>query len=141
MPSGLNPFQPSVVLSYPLKTSENLYVFWCFQGYINATLGWNGLILFCLLCTNCLTNTNIHIISLLLLTSKGKGSISIYFNEIYVHNCNYILFGGSLCFKFELCLFCFTRVCLGPEIKTERLKKFVEYFISQESFKVWIFKL
>ena len=37
--------------------------------------------------------------------------------------------------------FCFTRVYLGPEIKTERLKKVVEYCISQESSKVWIFQL
>ena len=30
--------------------------------------------------------------------------------------------------------------CLGPEIKTERLKKVVEFCISQESSKVWIFQ-
>ena len=28
----LNPFVPSASFLYPLKTSENLRVFWCFQG-------------------------------------------------------------------------------------------------------------
>ena len=27
-----NPLQPGVAFLYPLKTSENLKVFWCFQG-------------------------------------------------------------------------------------------------------------
>ena len=28
----VNPLQPGVVFLYPLKTSKNLRVFWCFQG-------------------------------------------------------------------------------------------------------------
>ena len=30
--NALNPFVPSAPFLYPLKTSENLNVFWCFQG-------------------------------------------------------------------------------------------------------------
>ena len=30
--SEFNPLQPGVAFLYPLKTSENLKVFWCFQG-------------------------------------------------------------------------------------------------------------
>ena len=39
-----NSLQPGVAFQYPLKTSENLKVFWCFQGYRKATPGCNGLI-------------------------------------------------------------------------------------------------
>ena len=50
---AFNPLQPSVAFLYPLKTSEDLKVFWCFQGarfsdvfrgYRKATPGCNGLI-------------------------------------------------------------------------------------------------
>ena len=27
-----NPLQPGVAYLYPLKSSENFYAFWCFQG-------------------------------------------------------------------------------------------------------------
>ena len=37
----LNPFQPSVALLHPLKTSETLKVLYVFWGYSNATLGCN----------------------------------------------------------------------------------------------------
>ena len=37
----LNPFQPSVALLHPLKTSETLKVLHVFWGYSNATLGCN----------------------------------------------------------------------------------------------------
>ena len=30
-----NPLQPGVAFLHPLKTSENLKVFWCFQGGID----------------------------------------------------------------------------------------------------------
>ena len=30
--SAINPLQPGVAFLYLLKTSENLKVFWCFQG-------------------------------------------------------------------------------------------------------------
>ena len=30
--NSVNPLQPGVAFLYPLKTSENLKVFWCFQG-------------------------------------------------------------------------------------------------------------
>ena len=29
---SLNPLQPGIAFLYPLKASENLKVFWCFQG-------------------------------------------------------------------------------------------------------------
>ena len=41
----INPLQPDVASLYPLETSENLRVFWCFQEYREATLGCNGLII------------------------------------------------------------------------------------------------
>ena len=42
---AFNPFQSSVALLYPLKTSENLKVFWCFQGVkqCNTGLKWVNL--------------------------------------------------------------------------------------------------
>ena len=42
--SSINPLQPGVAFLYPLKTSENLKVCWCFQGYVKVTPGCNGLI-------------------------------------------------------------------------------------------------
>ena len=49
--SLLNPFVPNAPVVYPLKTSENLKVFWLwfsnvFRGYRKGTLGTNGLIFF-----------------------------------------------------------------------------------------------
>ena len=47
---AFNPLQPSVAFLYPLKTSEDLKVFWCFQrvdvcrGHRKATAGCNGII-------------------------------------------------------------------------------------------------
>ena len=35
----INPLQPSVAFLYPLKTSENLRVFWCFQGVQKSNTG------------------------------------------------------------------------------------------------------
>ena len=40
---NFNPLQPSVAFLYPLKTSENLNVFWCFRGYRTAKPDCNGL--------------------------------------------------------------------------------------------------
>ena len=40
---AINPLQPGVAFLYPLKTSENLKVFLCFQGYSKATMGFDGL--------------------------------------------------------------------------------------------------
>ena len=42
--SILNPFVPTTPFLYPLKTSENLTVFWCFQWVEKEWLGTNGLI-------------------------------------------------------------------------------------------------
>ena len=39
----INPFVPSSSFLYPLKTSENLTVFWCFQGVEKGCIGMNGL--------------------------------------------------------------------------------------------------
>ena len=33
------PFVPNVLFLYPLKTSENLKVFWCFQGVEKGCIG------------------------------------------------------------------------------------------------------
>ena len=35
----VNPFVPSTLFFYPLKTSENLTVFWCFQGIRKRCIG------------------------------------------------------------------------------------------------------
>ena len=35
----INPFVPNAPFLYPLKTSENLSVFWCFQGVEKGCLG------------------------------------------------------------------------------------------------------
>ena len=35
----LNPFVPNALFFYPLKTSENLTVFWCFQGVEKGCIG------------------------------------------------------------------------------------------------------
>ena len=40
----LTHFFPNAPVLYPLKTSENLMVFWCFQGYRKGTLGTKGLL-------------------------------------------------------------------------------------------------
>ena len=37
--NDFNPFVPSAPFLYPLKTSENLNVFWCFQGVAEWCLG------------------------------------------------------------------------------------------------------
>ena len=46
----INPLQPAVAFLYPLKTSENLKVFWCFLGAIEkqhrAVMGWKWLTIF-----------------------------------------------------------------------------------------------
>ena len=39
-----NPFVPNVPFIYPLKTSENLTIFWCFQGVGKGCIGTIGLI-------------------------------------------------------------------------------------------------
>ena len=36
---NINPFVPSAPLLNPLKTSENLTVFWCFQGVEKECIG------------------------------------------------------------------------------------------------------
>ena len=36
---SVNPFVPSAPFLYPLKTSENLKVFWCFQGVEKGCTG------------------------------------------------------------------------------------------------------
>ena len=36
---AFNPCAPNAVLLYPLKTSENLTVFWCFQGVEKGSIG------------------------------------------------------------------------------------------------------
>ena len=36
----LNPFIPNALFLYPLKTSENLKIFWCFQGVEKGCI-WN----------------------------------------------------------------------------------------------------
>ena len=38
-PRFLNPFVPNATFFYPLKTSENLTVFWCFQGVEKGCIG------------------------------------------------------------------------------------------------------
>ena len=35
----INPFLPNAHFLYPLKTSENLMVFWCFQGVEKGCIG------------------------------------------------------------------------------------------------------
>ena len=40
----MNPFVPNASFLYPLKTSENLMVFWCFQRVEKCSLGTNGLV-------------------------------------------------------------------------------------------------
>ena len=35
----LNPFFPNAPFFYPLKTSENLTIFWCFQGVEKGCIG------------------------------------------------------------------------------------------------------
>ena len=39
----LNPFVPNAPFLYPLKSSENLTIFWCVQGYRKGALGTNRL--------------------------------------------------------------------------------------------------
>ena len=59
----LNPFVPNAPFLYPLKASENLTVFRCFQGVEKGALGTNGLIceLFKVLCTSItMVNKIIH---------------------------------------------------------------------------------
>ena len=48
---SLNPFDPNAPFLYPLKTSENRKVFWCFQGVEKRCIGnewvknnWTGLV-------------------------------------------------------------------------------------------------
>ena len=36
---GLNPLVPNAPFLYPLKTSENVTVFWCFQGVGKGCIG------------------------------------------------------------------------------------------------------
>ena len=43
-PLYFNTFVPNAPFLYPLKTSENLTVLWCFQGAEKSALGTNGLI-------------------------------------------------------------------------------------------------
>ena len=38
-PMRINPFLPYAPFLYPLKTSENLTVFWCFQGVAKGCIG------------------------------------------------------------------------------------------------------
>ena len=45
--SWLNSFAPNAPFLYPLKTSKNLTVFWCFQGVEKGAFGTNGLRHFC----------------------------------------------------------------------------------------------
>ena len=37
--SKVNPFFPNALFLYPLKISENLTVFWCFQGVEKVCIG------------------------------------------------------------------------------------------------------
>ena len=37
--SHFNPFFPNALFLYPLKTSENRKIFWCFQGVVNGCIG------------------------------------------------------------------------------------------------------
>ena len=39
MKKEINPFVPSAPFLYPLKTSENLTVFWCFQEVEKGRIG------------------------------------------------------------------------------------------------------
>ena len=36
---NINPFVPNALFLYPLKTSENRKVFWCFQGVEKGCIG------------------------------------------------------------------------------------------------------
>ena len=44
--SEFNPFFPNATFLYSLKTSENLKVFWCFQGVEKECIGNKELIIF-----------------------------------------------------------------------------------------------
>ena len=59
----INPLQPGVAFLYLLKTSENLQVFWWFQGYRKVTPGCNGL-----------TFKTFYMVSL-------KGNLNLWFSE------------------------------------------------------------
>ena len=47
--SGINPSAPNAPFLYPLKSSENLKVFWCFQGVEKECIGKKWDKIYCLL--------------------------------------------------------------------------------------------
>ena len=69
-----NPFVPNAPFLYPLKTSENRKVFWCFHGVEKGTLETNGLMGFA---SNHLLKHSIQMTKCLKLSTWGKLNISI----------------------------------------------------------------